>query len=110
MTNRWIRWTTLLVTFAGIGLPWLFARKALDPNDPAAQAVTFLPAPYAFIIWAPIYTGFLIFARRLAPDATFALTPSRPSDTTDEEDARTQDPGSTHDDQGGDPREGLDDD
>ena len=62
MTNRWIRWTTLLVTFAGIGLPWLFARKALDPNDPAAQAATFLPAPYAFIIWAPIYTGFLIFA------------------------------------------------
>jgi benzodiazapine receptor len=62
MTNRWIRWMTLLVTFAGIGLPWLFARKALDPNDPAAQAVAFLPAPYAFIIWAPIYTGFLIFA------------------------------------------------
>ena len=62
MTSRWSRWTTLLVTFAGIGLPWLFARKALDSNDPAAQAVTFLPAPYAFIIWAPIYTGFLIFA------------------------------------------------
>jgi benzodiazapine receptor len=56
------RWATLLVTFAGIGLPWFFARKALDPNDPAAQAVSFLPAPYAFIIWAPIYTGFLIFA------------------------------------------------
>jgi len=51
-----------VVTFAGIALPWFFARKALDPNDPAAQAVTFLPAPYAFIIWAPIYTGFLIFA------------------------------------------------
>ncbi len=62
MTSRLSRWTTLLVTFAGIGLPWLFARKALDPNDPAAQAVSFLPAPYAFIIWAPIYTGFLIFA------------------------------------------------
>ncbi|HUM11677.1 MAG TPA: tryptophan-rich sensory protein [Myxococcaceae bacterium] len=62
MTSRWSRWTTLLVTFAGIGLPWLFARKALDSNDPAAQAVAFLPAPYAFIIWAPIYTGFLIFA------------------------------------------------
>ncbi len=62
MTSRWSRWTTLLVTFAGIGLPWLFARKRLDFNDPAAQAVAFLPAPYAFIIWAPIYTGFLIFA------------------------------------------------
>lgn len=62
MTNRWSRWTTLAFTFAGIALPWLFARKALDLNDPAAQAVTFLPAPYAFIIWAPIYTGFLIFA------------------------------------------------
>jgi translocator protein len=62
MTTQWSRWTTLLVTFAGIGLPWLFARKALDFNDPAVQAVTFLPAPYAFIIWAPIYTGFLIFA------------------------------------------------
>ena len=43
-------------------MPWLFARKALESNDPAAQAVTFLPAPYAFIVWAPIYTGFLIFA------------------------------------------------
>jgi len=62
MTSRWIRWTTLLVTFAGIGLPWLSARRAMDANDPATQAVTFLPAPYAFIIWAPIYTGFLIFA------------------------------------------------
>jgi hypothetical protein len=62
MTSRWSRWTTLLVTFAGIGLPWLFARKALDVNDPAAQAVTFLPAPYAYIIWAPIYAGFLAFA------------------------------------------------
>ncbi|HZX40963.1 MAG TPA: hypothetical protein VFE93_03935 [Myxococcaceae bacterium] len=62
MTSRLSRWTTVLVTFAGIGLPWLFARKALDTNDPAAQAVAFLPAPYAFIIWAPIYTGFLIFA------------------------------------------------
>ena len=62
MWNRWSRWTTLLLTFAGIGLPWFFARKALDTNDPAVQAVTFLPAPYAFIIWAPIYTGFLIYA------------------------------------------------
>jgi benzodiazapine receptor len=62
MTSRFSRWATLLVTFAGIGLPWLFARKALDANDPVAQAVTFLPAPYALIIWAPIYTGFLIFA------------------------------------------------
>lgn len=62
MTSRLSRWTTLLVTFAGIGLPWLFARKALDSNDPAAQAITFLPAPYAAIIWAPIYTGFLLFA------------------------------------------------
>jgi translocator protein len=62
MTSRSSRWTTLLVTFAGIGLPWLFARTRLDFNDPAAQAVAFLPAPYAFIIWAPIYTGFLIFA------------------------------------------------
>ncbi len=57
MTSRLSRWTTVLVTFAGIGLPWLFARKALDTNDPAAQAVAFLPAPYAFIIWAPIYTN-----------------------------------------------------
>jgi translocator protein len=62
MTSRWSRWTTLLVAFAGIGLPWLFARKALDVNDPAAQAVTFLPAPYAYIVWAPIYAGFLAFA------------------------------------------------
>jgi len=62
MTSRLSRWTTLLVTFAGIGLPWLFARSALDSNSAAAQAVAFLPAPYAFIIWAPIYTGFLIFA------------------------------------------------
>jgi hypothetical protein len=62
MTSRWSRWTTLLVTFAGIGLPWLFARHRLDFNDPAAQAVAFLPAPFAFIVWAPIYTGFLLFA------------------------------------------------
>ncbi|HTS79807.1 MAG TPA: hypothetical protein VMH40_04350 [Myxococcaceae bacterium] len=62
MTSRWSRWTTLVVTFGGIGLPWLFARKALDSHSAAAQAVTFLPAPYAFIIWAPIYTGFLLFA------------------------------------------------
>jgi translocator protein len=62
MTSRWNRWTTLLVTFAGIGLPWLFARKALDANDPTAQALSFLPAPYASVIWAPIYTGLLIFA------------------------------------------------
>ncbi|MGZ6098694.1 MAG: hypothetical protein ACXWLL_09890, partial [Myxococcaceae bacterium] len=81
MTSRWIRWTTLLVTFAGIGLPWLFARKTIDANDPAAQAVTFLPAPYAFIIWAPIYTGFLIFAvwqvrdRRAANPRVAAIRP-----------------------------------
>ena len=62
MTSRLSRWVTLLVTFAGIGLPWLFARKVLDANDPVAQSVAFLPAPYAFIIWAPIYTGLLIFA------------------------------------------------
>jgi hypothetical protein len=62
MTSRLSRWATLLVTFAGIGLPWLFARKALDANDPIAQEITFLPASYALIIWAPIYTGFLIFA------------------------------------------------
>jgi hypothetical protein len=81
MTSRWIRWMTLLVTCAGIGLPWLFARKALDANDPAAQAVTFLPAPYAAIIWAPIYTGFLIFAvwqlreRRAANPRVAAIRP-----------------------------------
>ncbi len=62
MTSRWSRWTTLVVTFAGIGLPWLFARAAMDRHSAAAQAITILPAPYAFIIWAPIYTGFLIFA------------------------------------------------
>jgi tRNA (adenine57-N1/adenine58-N1)-methyltransferase len=56
------------------------------------------------------HTGFLVFARRLAPGATFALTPREGSDTTDGEDARAQDSGSTQDDQGGDPREGLDDD
>jgi tRNA (adenine57-N1/adenine58-N1)-methyltransferase len=56
------------------------------------------------------HTGFLIFARRLAAGATFALTPSQRSDSTEVEDARVHDPGSTHDDQGGDPREGLDDD
>jgi len=62
MTGRLSRWTTLLVTFAGIGLPWFFARRSVDINDPAAQALTFLPAPYSLIIWVPIYTGFLIFA------------------------------------------------
>jgi len=56
------------------------------------------------------HTGFLVFARRLAPGASFALTPIHRSDTTDDEDARAHDSGSTHDDQGGDPREGLDDD
>jgi tRNA (adenine57-N1/adenine58-N1)-methyltransferase len=56
------------------------------------------------------HTGFLVFARRLAPGTTFALTPTERSDTTDVEDTRAQDPGSTHDDQGGDPRKGLDDD
>jgi len=52
------------------------------------------------------HTGFLVFARRLAPgvDAGFALTPTVGSDTTEGEDARP------HHDQGGDPREGLDDD
>lgn len=62
MTSRWSQWATLLVTFAGIGLPWLFVRKAMDANDPVAQSVTFLPASYALVIWAPIYTGLLIFA------------------------------------------------
>jgi len=62
MTSRLGRWTTLLVTFAGICLPWLLARRAFDANDPVTQGVTFLPAPYALIIWAPIYTGFLLFA------------------------------------------------
>src|SRR4029453_4976128 len=38
------------------------AWKAMEVNEPAAQAVTFLPAPYAYIIWAPIYAGFLAFA------------------------------------------------
>ncbi len=56
------------------------------------------------------HTGFLVFARRLAPGTSFALTPTDRSDTTDGEDTRAHDPGSTHDDQGGDPREGLDDD
>ncbi len=56
------------------------------------------------------HTGFLVFGRRLAPGATFALTPTERSDSTDGEDTRAHDPGSTHDDQGGDPREGLDDD
>jgi len=56
------------------------------------------------------HTGFLVFARRLAPEATFALTPSTRSDTTDEEDTRAHDSGSTQHDQGGDPRQGLDDD
>jgi tRNA (adenine57-N1/adenine58-N1)-methyltransferase catalytic subunit len=56
------------------------------------------------------HTGFLVFARRLAPGATFALTPTGRSDSTDCEDTRAHEPGSTHDDQGGDPREGLDDD
>ena len=56
------------------------------------------------------HTGFLVFARRLAPGVAFALTPTGRSDTTGFEDTRAQDPGSTHDDQGGDPREGLDDD
>jgi tRNA (adenine57-N1/adenine58-N1)-methyltransferase len=52
------------------------------------------------------HTGFLVFARRLAPgvDGRFALTPSGGSDTTEAEDAHA------HHDQGGDPREGLDDD
>lgn len=81
MSSRWSRWMTLLVTFAGIGLPWLFAPKPLDSSDPAAQAITFLPAPYAFIIWAPIYTGFLLFAvwqvreRRAANPHLIAIRP-----------------------------------
>lgn len=62
MTGRWSRWATLVVTFAGIGTPWLLARKAMDLDDPAVQAVTFLPAPYSYIVWAPIYAGFLLFA------------------------------------------------
>ena len=56
------------------------------------------------------HTGFLVFARRLAPEVRFTLTPSGRSDTTDYDDARANVTGSTHDDQGGDPREGLDDD
>lgn len=56
------------------------------------------------------HTGFLVFGRRLAPGARFALTPPDRSDTTEGEDTRAREPGSTHDDQGGDPREGLDDD
>jgi tRNA (adenine57-N1/adenine58-N1)-methyltransferase len=56
------------------------------------------------------HTGFLVFARRLAPGTTFALTPTDRSDSTDVQDTRAHEPGSTHDDQGGDPREGLDDD
>jgi tRNA (adenine57-N1/adenine58-N1)-methyltransferase len=56
------------------------------------------------------HTGFLIFARRLAPASLFALTPTGRSDTPDEEDGLAHVPGSMHDDQGGDPREGLDDD
>ena len=45
-----------------------------------------------------------------APGATFSVTPTGRSDSTEHEDTRAQEPGSTHDDQGGDPREGLDDD
>ncbi|MGH7896091.1 MAG: tRNA (adenine-N1)-methyltransferase [Candidatus Binatia bacterium] len=55
------------------------------------------------------HTGFLVFARRLAPGASFALTPSTRSDTTDEN-GHAHDSGSTQHDQGGDPRQGLDDD
>jgi len=62
MTNPWSRWTTLLITFAGVLLPWLFNRRPPVASDATVQAVTFLPAPYASIIWAPIYTGFLLFA------------------------------------------------
>ena len=55
------------------------------------------------------HTGFLVFARRLAPGAAFALTPFGRSDTTSDG-GHAHDPGSTQHDQGGDPREGLDDD
>jgi tRNA (adenine57-N1/adenine58-N1)-methyltransferase catalytic subunit len=56
------------------------------------------------------HTGFLVFARRLAPGEAFALTPSTRSDTTEDNDGRAHGSGSTQHDQGGDPREGLDDD
>jgi tRNA (adenine57-N1/adenine58-N1)-methyltransferase catalytic subunit len=57
------------------------------------------------------HTGFLVFARRVAADASaFALTPRNPSDSSGFENGHAHDPGSTHDDQGGDPRQGLDDD
>ena len=74
MTSRLGRWTTLLVTFAGIGLPWLLARRAFDVNDPITQGITFLPAPYALIIWAPIYTGFLRLADTLPPEVRYRRT------------------------------------
>jgi tRNA (adenine57-N1/adenine58-N1)-methyltransferase len=55
------------------------------------------------------HTGFLIFARRLAPGTSFALTPGSRSDTSNEG-GHAHGSGSTQHDQGGDPREGLDDD
>jgi tRNA (adenine57-N1/adenine58-N1)-methyltransferase len=55
------------------------------------------------------HTGFLIFARRLAPGTTFALTPFTRSDTTGAHD-RAHGSGSIQHDQGGDPRQDLDDD
>jgi len=56
------------------------------------------------------HTGFLVFARRLAPgvQARFALTPRGPYSTEDLD--RTRTPGSTRNDEGGDPPEGLADD
>ena len=56
---------TLVLTWLGIILPFFSAVRSFSPGGAAADfglepLVT--PAPYAFIIWAPIYLGLLALA------------------------------------------------
>ena len=58
---------TLVATFAGVLAPFLtsFTPSSSSTGEVSGQYfkdVLIVPADYAFVIWAPIYLGFLVFA------------------------------------------------
>lgn len=67
MNEKFKQIVTLIATFAGVLAPALgaFTPSSSSTGEISAQYfrdVLILPADYAFVIWAPIYLGFLAFA------------------------------------------------